>query len=112
MASATRACSGGNVPRYYCELIDIGATSDLAFTYTLDGATFVTPNTAPFPMRLSGAATLTIDHVPPAMHCEADIGTVYTVDATIPTAITPDHVELYTGDEVLAYHYFAQIHTQ
>jgi hypothetical protein len=102
---------GGTRPRYYCELIDRTGSSSYDFTYTFDGSTFMSPVRNPVTTAPTGTITLTTDHAPPTMHCELDYDKPYIDDAAIP-AITPDNVELYCADEVVTFHYFAQIRTQ
>jgi hypothetical protein len=103
---------GATRPRYYCELIERPASYKLAFTYTLDGSTFTTPQAATVASAPTVPITHTTDHAPPAMHCELGYQSGYTQDGAIPAGIVPDNVELYTYDEQLTIQYFAQIRTQ
>ena len=103
---------GGTRPRYYCELIDHQAgASEYSFTYTYDGASFMSPTNDPLPLEPMGDITLTTDNAPPAVHCVLGYDQDYVADDPIPSGIAPDNVELYVGDEVVTFRYFAQIRT-
>ena len=103
--------AGASRPRYYCELIEHPGITELSFTYTFDGATFMTPMSATIPDVPTTPIIHTTDHSPPDMRCTLGYEQGYTFDNTIP-AIVPDNVELYTYDEQVTFQYFAQIRTQ
>src|SRR5262249_7218565 len=103
--------AGATRPRYYCELIEHPGLTQLSFTYTFDGSSFMSPMSATIPDVPTVPMTFTTDHAPPDMHCTLDYEQGYSVDNAIP-AIVADNVELYTYDEQIAFQYFAQIRTQ
>ncbi len=81
-------------------------------TYTYDGTTFTNPTMMQVPTAPTGSVVLTTDHAPPAIDGVFHYDRDYTLTTPIPTGITVDNVEIYVGDEVVTFAYFAQIRTE
>ncbi len=102
---------GGTRPRYYYEVVD-RTTTLYELTYTYDGTTFTNPVMMQVPTTPSGPVVLTTDHAPPAIQGVFHYDRDYTLDTAIPSGITVDNVEIYVGDALVTFAYFAQIRTE
>lgn len=96
---------------YYCEIISNASVGRLAFTYTLDGMTYVSAVERPIQPLDVGAFTLTMQQRPPDASCATTWPPQQELTATIPMGITPVHQSMFISGMVVELDYYLQIRT-
>jgi hypothetical protein len=102
----------GAAGNYYCELYDNG-TTNLQFTYTLDGSNFVHPGVQPAANRLpQGAGRLQMERDPTNVRCSASwVGETLVTGGATP-ALAADNLVIYAENVTVRISYFVEIRTE
>lgn len=104
---------GSSTPaRFYCELVDDSASTELQFTYTLDGSAYMFGDETPAPTQMmNGAGTLHMSTSRDLATCSSTWhGESLTAVGTIP-AVSVETLLLYAQNIDASLDYFLQIHT-
>jgi hypothetical protein len=107
------AAAGSDQSKYYCELYDNLSMTEYAFTYTLDGQSFVSLTRLPSAGSLQDVAVvLAMHHDPSKVGCQTTWPVApQTITNPVPAGVTPTLVRFASKAVAWQVDYFVQIHT-